>query len=117
MDTDGRVIRVDSFSKILAPGIRLAWVTTTPNNLVHCLNASFMPTLGPSTMSQGLAYALLNTWRLEGFEKYIKNIQMCYRPAGECILRVMSLGVASATWGVCVIPRCMCVCFCAGVVN
>jgi DNA-binding transcriptional MocR family regulator len=76
VDTDGRVIRVDSFSKILAPGLRLAWVTTTPKNLVHCLNASFMPTLGPSTMSQGLAFAMLEAWGFEGFEQYIKGIQV-----------------------------------------
>jgi hypothetical protein len=77
VDTDGRVIRVDSFSKILAPGLRLAWVTTTPNNIVHCLNASFMPTLGPSTMSQDLAWAMLRAWGFDGFEKYVKRIQVC----------------------------------------
>lgn len=76
VDTDGRVIRVDSFSKILAPGLRLAWVTSTPQNIVHCLNASFMPSLGPSTMSQGLAFSMLASWGMEGFEKYIRNIQV-----------------------------------------
>ena len=30
MDTDGRVIRVDSFAKFLAPGLRLGWVTAHP---------------------------------------------------------------------------------------
>jgi hypothetical protein len=30
MDTDGRVIRFDSVSKSLAPGVRIGWVTTTP---------------------------------------------------------------------------------------
>jgi aromatic amino acid aminotransferase I len=30
MDTDGRVIRFDSVSKSLAPGVRIGWVSTTP---------------------------------------------------------------------------------------
>lgn len=76
VDTDGRVMRVDSFSKILAPGLRLAWVTSTPKNIVHCLNASFLPSLGPSMTSQGIAYSMLHAWGLTGFEKYIKNIQV-----------------------------------------
>jgi len=29
MDTEGRVMRFDSFSKIITPGIRLAFVTGT----------------------------------------------------------------------------------------
>jgi DNA-binding transcriptional MocR family regulator len=30
IDTDGRVIRLDSFSKTVAPGCRLGWITTQP---------------------------------------------------------------------------------------
>jgi aromatic amino acid aminotransferase I len=30
MDTDGRVIRFDSVSKSLAPGVRIGWITTIP---------------------------------------------------------------------------------------
>jgi hypothetical protein len=30
MDTDKRVIRFDSVSKSLAPGVRIGWITTTP---------------------------------------------------------------------------------------
>lgn len=30
LDTDGRVLRVDSFAKFLAPGLRLGWVTAHP---------------------------------------------------------------------------------------
>jgi DNA-binding transcriptional MocR family regulator len=30
IDTDGRVIRLDTFSKMVAPGCRLGWVTAQP---------------------------------------------------------------------------------------
>lgn len=35
LDTDGRVLRLDSFSKILAPGLRLGWVSGSPTMLHH----------------------------------------------------------------------------------
>ena len=31
LDVDGRVIRLDSFSKIVAPGFRLGWITAAPH--------------------------------------------------------------------------------------
>lgn len=31
LDSNGRVIRVDSFSKVVAPGLRLGWVTAPPD--------------------------------------------------------------------------------------
>jgi DNA-binding transcriptional MocR family regulator len=30
MDTDGRVVRLDTFSKTVAPGCRLGWITAQP---------------------------------------------------------------------------------------
>jgi aromatic amino acid aminotransferase I len=30
MDTDGRVIRFDTVSKFMAPGVRFGWITSTP---------------------------------------------------------------------------------------
>ena len=29
IDTDGRVLRMDSFSKIIAPGVRMSWITAS----------------------------------------------------------------------------------------
>lgn len=85
VDTDGRVIRVDSFSKVMAPGLRLAWVTATPKTIVHCLNASFGPTLGPAPLSQGVAYSLLQSWGFQGFEFYIKRLQVQFRSFERCV--------------------------------
>lgn len=43
LDTDGRVVRLDSFAKFLAPGLRLGWATGAPaiiQKLVYCITGS-----------------------------------------------------------------------------
>lgn len=77
LDTDGRVIRIDTFSKILAPGFRLAWITATPAVLKHCLSATFLPTFGAAGMSQAIVYSMLNTWGFDGFDAYLRTVQVC----------------------------------------
>ena len=45
IDTQGRVVRLDSFAKFLAPGLRLGWVTAAPamvEKLNFCLHGSHL---------------------------------------------------------------------------
>jgi hypothetical protein len=52
LDTDGRVVRVDTFAKTLGPGYRLGWVTG-PQPLVDKLALhSYGVVVGPSSFSQ-----------------------------------------------------------------
>ena len=56
MDVDGRVIRLDSFSKFLAPGMRLGWCTAHPDFLQKLLFALHASTMGPCSFSQVSAH-------------------------------------------------------------
>lgn len=76
IDTDGRVIRIDTFAKILAPGFRLAWITSTPAVLKRCLSATFVPTFGAAGMSQAIAHSMLSAWGVSGFSAYLKSVQV-----------------------------------------
>ncbi len=72
MDTDGRVIRLDSFSKIFAPGLRLGYVTASPavaREIVLFKQASNMHT---STFVQLLVQQYLNQF---GFDQFYASIQ------------------------------------------
>ncbi|KAK9806204.1 hypothetical protein WJX72_005253 [[Myrmecia] bisecta] len=78
MDTDGRVIRIDSFAKFLAPGLRLGWVTAEPgllNKLIIMLSGSC---LGPCSMTQVMAAALMTAWGVDGLESHVKALQASY---------------------------------------
>lgn len=52
LDTEGRVMRLDSFAKFLAPGLRLGWATGAPaiiEKLAHCVAGT---SLGAGATSQ-----------------------------------------------------------------
>lgn len=63
MDADGRVVRLDSWSKVLAPGLRLGWVTAHPdvlNLMALALHASLNGPPGISQVWQPVPWMLLN---------------------------------------------------------
>uniref|UniRef100_T1JA88 Kynurenine/alpha-aminoadipate aminotransferase, mitochondrial n=1 Tax=Strigamia maritima TaxID=126957 RepID=T1JA88_STRMM len=79
LDTDGRVIRLDSFSKILSAGMRVGYVTG-PKPLLERVNFHMqVSTLHTSSLSQVLISELLNEWGPIGFDNHIKNVQTFYK--------------------------------------
>jgi DNA-binding transcriptional MocR family regulator len=62
LDEDGRVLRLDTFAKLLAPGLRLGWATG-PARLVRVVaEATMAATVGPPALSQAVASGLLQRW-------------------------------------------------------
>lgn len=86
MDTDGRVIRFDSFSKILSAGLRLGVVTAHKNILEKMSLHIQCTSLHPSSLSQVLVYKLFESWDQEKFENHFKSIQNFYRERRDMML-------------------------------
>ncbi|TYJ54193.1 hypothetical protein B9479_005119 [Cryptococcus floricola] len=80
LDTDGRVIRIDSFSKIVAPGSRLGFVTAHKVLLEKIMNSRESATQCPSGFSVAAISAILRAWGgHEGFEQeYLPHISQIY---------------------------------------
>ncbi|RXW25327.1 hypothetical protein EST38_g512 [Candolleomyces aberdarensis] len=75
----GRVVRLDSFSKIISAGFRLGWVTG-PSIIVTAIerhNASTV--VQPSSLSQMVLLKLLQTWGLKGFLDHADKTASFYR--------------------------------------
>ena len=81
MDIDCRVIRVDTFAKFLAPGLRLGWVTARGDVIEKLTAAIHAHTVGPCGLSQAVVSSMLQAWGPTGLDKHLHNIQRtyCYR--------------------------------------
>ncbi|RKP27460.1 aminoadipate aminotransferase, partial [Syncephalis pseudoplumigaleata] len=80
MDTDGRVIRLESLSKILAPGMRLGWLVAAKpiTDLVQYYNE--ITTQQPSGWSQAIAaHLLLDSWGQAGWQRHLASVRENYR--------------------------------------
>ncbi|SNX83066.1 tryptophan amino transferase (transaminase) [Melanopsichium pennsylvanicum] len=74
----GRVIRFESFSKILAAGLRLGFATG-PSEILDAVDAiTAMSNLQPSGLAGAVAYTLLNHWGIPGFLRHVDNVARYY---------------------------------------
>ncbi|KAI9047253.1 hypothetical protein LZ554_008706 [Drepanopeziza brunnea f. sp. 'monogermtubi'] len=59
IDTDGRVIRLDTFSKTVAPGCRVGWITAQPAIVERILRITECSTQQPSGFAQSMLSELI----------------------------------------------------------
>ncbi len=79
----GNVIYLSTFSKILAPGIRLAWVVATPEIIQKLVMAKQGTDLHTSTFNQYVAYEVGR----KGFiDDHIKRINSVYKERRDIML-------------------------------
>ncbi|KAG7461963.1 hypothetical protein MATL_G00196690 [Megalops atlanticus] len=86
MDVDGRILRTDSFSKILSSGLRIGFVTGPKplvDRVVLHIQASTMHT---STFTQLMVSQLLHQWGQEGFLNHIDGVVEFYRKQRDAML-------------------------------
>ena len=87
LDVDGRVMRMDSFSKIIAPGTRCGWITASAQICERYRTHSDVSTQGPSGMSQLILFKLLEDhWGHAGFFDWLIHIRMEYTRRRDAIL-------------------------------
>lgn len=94
IDTHSRVVRLDSWSKVLAPGLRLGWVTAHPDMVDLMALALHASLNGPPGVSQvfqpplhicfccspatcGVAACTVIIRRLDAFSEQLPTIAWC----------------------------------------
>ena len=93
LDRDGRVLRFDSFSKLLASGVRLGWATGPPALIERIELHGQASSLHTCGLAQGLVAALLDAWAAErggdvhaGFAAKMAEVAAFYHRRCEAFL-------------------------------
>ncbi|XP_042858690.1 kynurenine/alpha-aminoadipate aminotransferase, mitochondrial-like [Penaeus japonicus] len=86
LDTEGRVLRFDSFSKIIASGLRVGWVTG-PQPLIRKINLhKGASVISSASMSQVVVNELLEMWGDEGLRKHVREVRRFYHTQRDAML-------------------------------
>ncbi|EME44200.1 hypothetical protein DOTSEDRAFT_71877 [Dothistroma septosporum NZE10] len=79
IDVDGRVMRSDSFSKVIAPGTRVGWITASEQLCDRYRTHADVCSQGPSGFSQLILYKLLDeAWTHAGYLDWLMYMRMEY---------------------------------------
>lgn len=88
LDVSGRVLRLDTTSKILSPGLRFGWITASSQVIDKFVFHSEASVLSPGGPSQVLIYKLLDqAWGHQGFLTWLNHLSSEYRHRRDIIVR------------------------------
>ncbi|KAF2149360.1 aromatic aminotransferase Aro8 [Myriangium duriaei CBS 260.36] len=98
LDTCGRVLRLDSTSKILGPGLRLGWATSSPAVISKFLALTEVGVQAPNGPSQIMLYKLLDeNWRHGGFLKWLADLSSVMRQRRDRLIQACKSLLAADT--------------------
>ncbi|KAH8675595.1 aromatic amino acid aminotransferase [Xylariales sp. PMI_506] len=87
LDVDGRVMRHDSFSKVVVPGSRMGWITASEQIVERYIRHAESCSQGPSGFSQLIMHKLLDEeWGHEGYLQWLIQIRMEYTKRRNALL-------------------------------
>ncbi|KAI4180456.1 MAG: hypothetical protein L6R41_007233 [Letrouitia leprolyta] len=107
VDTDGRVVRLDTFSKTAAPGCRLGWITTQPAFCERFLRITECSTQQPSGFVQSMVAELIMGphnpqrrsggkdgvgWKTDGWVRWLEGLRGNYERRMQIMCRIFDEG-------------------------
>lgn len=90
-DTDGRVVRMDTLSKVLAPGLRCGWISAPPRFIQKLVQVTQNTTLYHAGMPAIAVDKLLRHWGREGFEASCRRLQSSYAQRSSTLNNVLEV--------------------------
>jgi aromatic amino acid aminotransferase I len=88
LDVDGRVLRLDSFSKVLAPGSRVSWIVGAEQLLERFMRHFETSVQNPSGFSQIPLFKLLDEeWGHSGYLDWLIHLRLEYTRRRDDMLR------------------------------
>ncbi|THC87818.1 hypothetical protein EYZ11_012732 [Aspergillus tanneri] len=88
LDVDGRVLRLESFSKVIAPGSRVGWVVGSEQIVERFTRTCENSSQNPSGISQLVLFKLLEEqWGHSGYLDWLINLRLEYTGRRDSIVR------------------------------
>ncbi|XP_072752226.1 kynurenine/alpha-aminoadipate aminotransferase, mitochondrial [Anoplolepis gracilipes] len=85
LDTEGRVIRLDSFSKVISSGLRVGFMTATAPLIASVELHLQSSHLHAPTLSQVIMYKLLKLWGYDGLMEHYMRLRYFYKNRRDAI--------------------------------
>ena len=87
IDIDGRVLRMDSFSKVIIPGSRMGWITASEQIIERYIRLQECVAQGPAGVSQVLLWKMLDeTWGHEGYLRWLIHMRSEYTQRRDALI-------------------------------
>jgi DNA-binding transcriptional MocR family regulator len=109
VDTEGRVVRLDTFSKTVAPGCRLGWLTAQPAIIERILRITEASTQQPSGFVQSMVAELIigpqskndggrggskdgQGWKVDGWVRWLEGLRGMYERRMNRMCQILDNG-------------------------
>jgi aromatic amino acid aminotransferase I len=103
-DYEGRVIRLDTFSKTIAPGSRLGWFTCNPVFAERLERQGETTSQAPCGFGQALITKILMHWTYDGYIRWLRGLRTEYQQRRDffidCLTEEFHLHEVPAVTGV-----------------
>lgn len=88
IDVDGRVMRLDSFSKVLTPGSRCGWIVASEQIVHRYVQHANVSTQNPSGIAQLVLFKLLDEgWGHGGYLDWLAHLRREYSSRRDILVR------------------------------
>ncbi|CAG0913628.1 unnamed protein product [Notodromas monacha] len=88
MDVDNRVIRLDSFSKIVSAGMRLGCIIGPQALMERVLMHEQVTIMHTPGLTQIMLHKILESWGWEKFEEHVRNVTEFYKSRRDIMLKL-----------------------------
>ncbi|ORY25323.1 pyridoxal phosphate-dependent transferase [Naematelia encephala] len=87
-DVDGRVVRIDTFSKVYGPGIRMGWVSCNSLFAERLMRIGETSTQVPNNLAQAVLASYLSPehWGVSGFIRWMWAVRLEYQTKRDIFL-------------------------------
>lgn len=106
VDVDGRVVRLDTFSKTVAPGCRLGWITAQPAIIERLARITETSTQQPSGFVQSMVAELIlgqqddstgsgkdeQSWKMDGWVRWLAGLRAGYERRMQVMCNILDDG-------------------------